>query len=87
MGGAFYYEVITAAHPFGFAFTIITKRSVGVQGFGAKLFFDNMLFDHNFATSGGALMIDGRYENPAGEGLEILTSNSFFFENWGAWCV
>ena len=53
---------------------------VDYEGYGSKIVFEDMSFDHNFATSGGVAMIDGRYDKMAG-GIEILVSNCFFYEN------
>jgi hypothetical protein len=61
------------------------------EGFGSTLVLDRSVFDHNFATSGGVMMIDGRMEKQklangdTPQTTEVQVSNSLFYKNWATW--
>ena len=61
------------------------------EGFGSKLILDRSVFDHNLATSGGVMMVDGRMEQQhiantnSPQTTEVHVSNCFFLKNWAAW--
>lgn len=68
------------------------------EGFGSTVIIDRAVFDHNLATSGAALMVDGRMEEqskfamnhqesgmPGTQVTNLTIANSFFFRNWATW--
>ena len=64
------------------------------EGFGSELIFDRSVFDHNLATGGGALMVDGRWEEQRRDTTErdvaprpttVKIFNCFFYENAATW--
>ena len=61
-------------------------------GWGQKLIFEHCVFDHLFATSGGAMFIDGQMDEFArmhptttNDELTIVISNCLFWENQAPW--
>jgi hypothetical protein len=61
------------------------------EGFGSKLIFDRSVFDHNFATSGGMMMVDGRMEKQfianrdSPQMTEIHVLNCLLYKNYATW--
>ena len=68
------------------------------EGFGSRVIIDRAVFDHNLATSGGALMVDGRMDAQSKSAIDhqedgvpqtqltnVTILNSFFFKNWATW--
>ena len=61
------------------------------DGFGSKLIFDRSVFDHNFATSGGVIMLDGRMEKQyianrnSPQTTEFRVTDCLFWRNMASW--